>query len=646
MTTTPAKKLELLDRPLIGMAGLAVGLYLCELFRFFPDGYRPWLFWVGFTIDLAFLLDLIAKIVILRKPYLESPWFVVDLVSTLPIVSSLVELFGVVVYQFQFLTTVRVARLARMGQTVRMIGLSRVARALRIARGLAFLKSVPPDLQKTPAFNRALWTGAPILVASFVAASFYLQTTELTRTEARIRERVSQASTIDEVRKMREYLTGRAAVNPHIPKVMVERTFGGRPHTFVMSLDRGLADADKLQGVLLLLVLVTVSAVVFIVSSLAADQRKNREIAILAQCFSPPIVERFANAPETLERYYSRWMSVFFIDVCGFTATAEDQGADLEGLAMRLRKVMDIARRSIVVTHEGVVDKFIGDAVMGWIGGHFSKHWEILVPSRAALFIDQLESAGIDRHTLLRDVGTAEARLPGEAAADPRRLEIARLSGTIDELTRRQRELVERSPEVERDHARATDLYRRTVARSAVRCLLRISEEVRLQEAPDAFRNVKIGLASGDVCVGNFGSSDQIGFTVLGPTVNHAARLEPASAQVGCRILCDRVTRELVGDADGVAFRRVGLIAVKGVADGMQVFEPFDRSREDLAFLSRFDEALALVESGDLEGAIGPFEAADGARPGGDPASRVWIARIREALAAGVRVIGPYHAAK
>lgn len=65
--------------------------------------------------------------------------------------------------------------------------------------------------------------------------------------------------------------------------------------------------------------------------------------------------------------------------------------SDIEGIAEKLRNVMDIAREIIVENHQGIVDTFMGDAVMGWIGGHVSTHWNQLSDSRRQLFQDEIE---------------------------------------------------------------------------------------------------------------------------------------------------------------------------------------------------------------------------------------------------------------
>ena len=65
--------------------------------------------------------------------------------------------------------------------------------------------------------------------------------------------------------------------------------------------------------------------------------------------------------------------------------------------------------------------------------------------------------------------------------------------------------------------------YSRRVARTAVNCCLKIWEEVGKIEGPNAFNKLKIGIGSGQVLIGNFEATDQIAYTVLGPTVNLAA---------------------------------------------------------------------------------------------------------------------------
>jgi class 3 adenylate cyclase len=649
------QRIAALDRPLIALAGFAVLLYLGELFRVFPPSLRPALIWANFLVDSVFVVDLITKCVVLGRSYLRSPWFLIDLISTLPIFSSTIELLELIGPQVQFFSAVRVTRAARLGRTSRLAGIARVARvarALRIARGLVFLKSLPTELQQTPTFNRSLKIGVPALLVAFVSISYYFQHVELTQLRRDLRARVERARDLDEIRKMPEYIPppgeGRRGA-----RLRMEREIGGQQVALAFSLEQALVNSDRVQGLLLILVLLTVVSVVFISSSLSRDRRRTTELALLGQCFSPPIVDKFFASPDVLQRYYEQWMSVFFIDVRGFTAATQQHRDDIEGLAVRLRRVMDIARRQIVVTFEGVVDKFMGDAVMGWFGGHFSRHWTPLAPLRRSLLLDELEEASADVATLHRELSPLEERRDRGALDDAGGRQAAELRAALDEaearfseLRARHEELRRTTPDLVAQHDAAHDAYRRAVARAGVQCLLKIVDEVAAQPERDAFREIKVGMASGSICVGNFGSTEQVGFTILGPTVNRAARLEPASVQCGCRVLIDRETRQLADGAEGIVFRTWGTIDVKGIEGPLLVYEPLAASADTEAFLPLFEQGRESAGSGALDEALALFERADRARTGGDAASRVWIERLNRARANGETAIGVYHATK
>lgn len=72
----------------------------------------------------------------------------------------------------------------------------------------------------------------------------------------------------------------------------------------------------------------------------------------------------------------------------------------------------------------------------------------------------------------------------------------------------------------------------------------------------------RIGIASGNVMVGNIGSQDRFNYTVLGDTVNLASRLEATSKEYGTHIIVSEGTYEQVKDE--FFFRRLDKIAVKG----------------------------------------------------------------------------------
>ncbi len=84
--------------------------------------------------------------------------------------------------------------------------------------------------------------------------------------------------------------------------------------------------------------------------------------------------------------------------------------------------------------------------------------------------------------------------------------------------------------------------------RKAVRAALQgLSEVRRLRELGLPF-DVRFGIATGEVLVGNVGSPTRLNYTVLGDSVNLAARLEALNKEYGTQILIDRTTHEALGE--------------------------------------------------------------------------------------------------
>jgi adenylate cyclase len=82
--------------------------------------------------------------------------------------------------------------------------------------------------------------------------------------------------------------------------------------------------------------------------------------------------------------------------------------------------------------------------------------------------------------------------------------------------------------------------------------------------------NYGVGVHVGDVMYGNIGSRSRLDFTVIGPAVNMASRLETLTKQLERKVLLSRAFADSVeGDFD---LERVGEYPVRGFSDPIELF--------------------------------------------------------------------------
>ncbi|MEZ2144546.1 adenylate/guanylate cyclase domain-containing protein [Bradyrhizobium sp. DN5] len=82
--------------------------------------------------------------------------------------------------------------------------------------------------------------------------------------------------------------------------------------------------------------------------------------------------------------------------------------------------------------------------------------------------------------------------------------------------------------------------------------------------------NYGIGVHVGDVMYGNIGSTSRLDFTVIGPAVNMASRLEALTKQLGRTVLLSRAFAELVERE--FELEHVGQHEVRGFSDPIELF--------------------------------------------------------------------------
>jgi class 3 adenylate cyclase len=250
-----------------------------------------------------------------------------------------------------------------------------------------------------------------------------------------------------------------------------------------------------------------------------------------------------------------REVTVFFSDIAGFTTISEALGTrDLFYLmSSYLSRMTDI-----LIREGGTLDKYIGDAVMGFFGAPVTQSDHAIRACRTALEMRKI--------------------LPGF-----------------------NQEIVERGM------------------------------------APIEFR---VGIATGDVMVGNIGSQDHFNYTVLGDTVNLASRLEAMGKEYGVHIIVSGGTLAQVGDI--FAVRELDTIAVKWKTEGVKIYELLGLLgyTTDSAMYETYAQALSLYQTGSYMEARKLW----GTQVAIDPPSRVMALRCTEILEGRVHIEdGVYH---
>ena len=154
---------------------------------------------------------------------------------------------------------------------------------------------------------------------------------------------------------------------------------------------------------------------------------------------------------------------------------------------------------------------------------------------------------------------------------------------------------------------------------------LRILNEKRSTENRPAFR-MGIGLHSGPVVSGHIGAHRRQDYTVLGDSVNLAARLEKLAKLYSSEILLTEATLEESKTDRPV--READLLLVRGRIEATRVFELVELP-EVQSRLEEWRAALAAYRAADFDGAMAGFRSFKEAASG-DPLSDLYLRRCAE----------------
>jgi class 3 adenylate cyclase/CHASE2 domain-containing sensor protein len=110
------------------------------------------------------------------------------------------------------------------------------------------------------------------------------------------------------------------------------------------------------------------------------------------------------------------------------------------------------------------------------------------------------------------------------------------------------------------------------------------------------FGHTRIGLHCGEATIGNFGAPDKLSYTAIGDAVNLSARLEGVNKYFGTRIC---VSDTIASKVEGVTFRSVANVIVKGKSLPIAIYEPVTEAQIESGFHARYMQAFALMDAKD-----------------------------------------------
>lgn len=293
-----------------------------------------------------------------------------------------------------------------------------------------------------------------------------------------------------------------------------------------------------------LLTIILICLVVTLANHFLVARQKQFIQGAFGHYLAPQVVDQLLRNPENLSLAgEQRELSVLFCDIRNFTSISE--GMDSVELADLMNRYLTEMCR-VITAGRGMIDKFIGDAIMAIWGAPLEDPAHPLQAVRSALQMQE-------RTAVLRQQWLAEG-LP----------------------------------------------------------------EIR----------IGIGINTGLMRVGNFGSEELFDYTVIGDQVNLASRIEGLNRIYGSSILIGEQTWQQVNGE--VVCRPIDLVRVKGRSRPVEIYEPLRLGSASDPELEQWQSALQFYRNREFERAHNELAVLD--RQASQPLYRLYLERIETFL--------------
>ncbi len=345
--------IDAMERPLLVLALVAMGLYLLDICGIVSGWPATTLAVLTFVIDSIFALDLALKLWVYGKSYTETPWCLIDVLSSLPLIDTLTN----------GLFSIRSVRFFRGFRILRIFRGLRVLRALRSIPGFERLSGDTRSLESKRQTHRALDLGMLALTATMIFTIALVRKS----LEREYRGRI-QAALTENLSVQRLTALGGSLVPTDDSDLELTATVDHQKRTVYFDYHIVDRQIDRAEFFLTLGMMFSMLMFMYIMGYHHIDVTETQLRGLLNLALPHQVANQFLAEPMTYTRKSRTPATVLFMDFVGFTQTCEALASEPDRLSAHLESAMDRLVGELT-RHDMIIDKFIGDAVMSFRGG-------------------------------------------------------------------------------------------------------------------------------------------------------------------------------------------------------------------------------------------------------------------------------------